>query len=62
LPGRFDIWRRGGPALHWLFQRGEETFGVRTKGVDRVVSPHISAVEKGRAGETLLKAGVASTR
>jgi hypothetical protein len=45
-------------AGYWLFQRGDETFGVRTKDVDCVLSPHLSAVEKGRAvAETLLKAG-----
>jgi hypothetical protein len=45
-------------AGYWLFQRGDTTFGVRTKDVDCVLSPYVSAVEKGRAvAETLLKAG-----
>ena len=44
-------------AGYWLFQRVDQTFGVRTKDVDCVLSPHLSAVEKGRAvAETLLKA------
>lgn len=34
-------------AGYWLCQRGDETFGVRTKDVDCVLSPHLSAVEKG---------------
>lgn len=44
-------------AGYWLFRRAAATFGVRTKDVDCVLSPHVSAVEKGRAvAETLLKA------
>ncbi len=44
-------------AAYWLFQ-GDDTFGVRTKDVDCVLSPHLSAVEKGRAvAEKLLAAG-----
>ena len=44
-------------AGYWLFQ-GDQSFGVRTKDVDCVLSPHLSAVEKGRAvAETLLAAG-----
>lgn len=35
-------------AAYWLF-RDDETFGVRTKDIDCVLSPHLSAVEKGRA-------------
>ena len=35
-------------AAYWLFQ-GDDTFGVRTKDIDCVLSPHLSAVEKGRA-------------
>jgi hypothetical protein len=41
-------------AGYWLFQ-GDDSFGVRTKDVDCVLSPHLSAVEKGRAvAETLI--------
>jgi len=44
-------------AAYWLF-RGDDTFGVRTKDIDCVLSPHLSAVEKGRAvAEKLLAAG-----
>ncbi|EEF58207.1 hypothetical protein [Pedosphaera parvula] len=44
-------------AGYWLFQ-GDESFGVRTKDIDCVLSPHLSAVEKGRAvAEKLLAAG-----
>jgi hypothetical protein len=44
-------------AGYWLFQ-GDDTFGVRTKDIDCVLSPHISAVEKGRVvAEQLLAAG-----
>jgi len=44
-------------AGYWLF-KGDESFGVRTKDVDCVLSPHFSAVEKGRAvAEQLLAAG-----
>jgi hypothetical protein len=44
-------------AGHWLFQ-GDDSFGVRTKDIDWVLSPHLSAVEKGRAvTERLLAAG-----
>ena len=43
-------------AAYWLFQ-GDDTFGVRTKDIDCVLSPHLSAVEKGRAvAEKLLAA------
>ena len=35
-------------AGYWLFQ-GNEAFGVRTKDIDCVLSPHLSAVEKGRS-------------
>ena len=41
---------------YWLFH-GDDTFGVRTKDIDCVLSPHLSAVEKGRAvAEQLLAA------
>jgi hypothetical protein len=44
-------------AGYWLFG-GDNTFGVRTKDVDCVLSPQLSAVEKGRAiAEKLLAAG-----
>ncbi len=44
-------------AAYWLFQ-GDNAFGVRTKDIDCVLSPHLSAVEKGRAvAERLLAAG-----
>src|SRR6266576_2256595 len=44
-------------AAYWLF-RGDDTVGVRTKDIDCVLSPHLSAVEKGRAvAEKLLAAG-----
>jgi hypothetical protein len=44
-------------AGYWLFQ-GDQSFGVRTKDIDCVLSPHLSAVEKGRAvAEKLLAAG-----
>ena len=43
-------------AGYWLFQ-GNEAFGVRTKDIDCVLSPHLSAVEKGRSvAEKLLAA------
>ncbi len=43
-------------AGYWLFQ-GDDAFGVRTKDIDCVLSPHLSAVEKGRAvAEKLLAA------
>jgi hypothetical protein len=43
-------------AGYWLF-RANESFGVRTKDIDCVLSPHFSAVEKGRAvAEKLLAA------
>lgn len=43
-------------AGYWLFP-GDGSFGVRTKDVDCVLSPHLSAVEKGRAvAETLFAA------
>lgn len=42
---------------YWLFP-GDNSFGVRTKDVDCVLSPHLSAVENGRAvAEKLLAAG-----
>ena len=44
-------------AGYWLF-RANESFAVRTKDIDCVLSPHFSAVEKGRAvAEKLLAAG-----
>jgi hypothetical protein len=44
-------------AGYWLFQ-DHESFGVRTKDIDCVLSPHLSAIEKGRAvAEQLLAAG-----
>jgi len=44
-------------AGYWLF-RGDDSFGVRTKDVDCVLSPHLSAVEKGRAvAEALIGSG-----
>ena len=44
-------------AAYWLFQ-GDDAIGVRTKDIDCVLSPHLSAVEKGRAvAERLLTAG-----
>ena len=44
-------------AAYWLF-RGNQSFGVRTKDIDCVLSPHLSAVDKGRAvAEKLLAAG-----
>ena len=44
-------------AGYWLFP-GDDTFGVRTKDVDCVLSPQLAAVEHGRAvAETLLAAG-----
>lgn len=44
-------------AGYWLFQ-GDESFGVRTKDIDCVLSPQVAAVEKGRAvAERLLAAG-----
>ena len=44
-------------AAYWLF-RDEQTFAVRTKDADCVLSPHVLAVEKGRVViETLLSAG-----
>lgn len=44
-------------AGYWLF-RGDDSFGVRTKDVDCVLSPHLSAVEKGRAvAEALIASG-----
>ena len=43
-------------AGYWLFQ-GDESFAVRTKDIDCVLSPHLSAVEKGRTvAEKLLAA------
>jgi hypothetical protein len=44
-------------AAYGLFH-GDDAFGVRTKDIDCVLSPHLSAVEKGRAvAERLLTAG-----
>ncbi len=44
-------------AAYWLFQE-DDASGVRTKDIDCVLSPHLSAVEKGRAvAERLLAAG-----
>jgi len=44
-------------AGYWLFS-GYKTFSVRTKDIDCVLSPHLSAVEKGRVvAEKLLAAG-----
>jgi len=44
-------------AAYWLF-RGDQTFAVRTKDADCVLSPHISAVKHGQAvAEKLLAAG-----
>ena len=44
-------------AGYWLSQ-GNASFGVRTKDIDCVLSPQVTAVEKGRAvAEALLKAG-----
>ncbi len=33
---------------YWLY-KGKEAFGVRTKDIDCVLTPHFCAVEKGRA-------------
>jgi hypothetical protein len=44
-------------AGYWLFG-GKGTFSVRTKDIDCVLSPHLSAVEKGRVvAEKLIAAG-----
>ena len=44
-------------AAYWLF-KGDDSFGVRTKDIDCVLSPYLSAVEKGRTvAEKLLAAG-----
>lgn len=44
-------------AAYWLFH-GDESFSVRTKDIDCVLSPHVSAVEKGRVvAEQLIAAG-----
>jgi len=44
-------------AAYWLF-RGEQSFGVRTKDIDCVLSPHLTAVEQGRTvAEKLLASG-----
>ncbi|HEY3760266.1 MAG TPA: hypothetical protein VGN23_00765 [Verrucomicrobiae bacterium] len=44
-------------AGYWLFQ-GNELFGVRTKDIDCVLSPQVTAVKKGRViAERLLTAG-----
>ncbi len=44
-------------AAYWLF-KNEESFGVRTKDVDCVLSPHYTAVQNGKViAERLLAAG-----
>lgn len=44
-------------AAYWLF-KGDDTVGVRTKDIDCVLSPHIAAVDNGRAiAERLIAAG-----
>jgi hypothetical protein len=44
-------------AAYWLYQN-KASVGVRTKDIDCVLSPHLSAVDKGRAvAEKLLAAG-----
>ena len=44
-------------AAYWIL-RNDQSFGVRTKDVDCVLSPHVAAVDKGRAvAEALLAAG-----
>lgn len=44
-------------AAYWLFH-GDDSFGIRTKDIDCVLSPHLSAVEKGRVvAEKLIAAG-----
>lgn len=44
-------------AAYWLF-KGQTTFGVRTKDIDSVISPHVEAVEKGTViAEKLLAKG-----
>ena len=44
-------------AAYWIFRK-DESFGVRTKDVDCVLSPYVAAVDKGRAvAEALLAAG-----
>lgn len=44
-------------AAYWLF-RDNDSIGVRTKDIDCVLSPHIAAVDKGRAiAEQLIAAG-----
>lgn len=43
-------------AAYWIFRK-DESFGVRTKDVDCVLSPYVAAVDKGRAvAEALLTA------
>jgi hypothetical protein len=39
-------------AGYWLFQ-GDDSFGVRTKDIDCVLSPQATAVQKGRAPQDL---------
>lgn len=47
----------GSLATAYRLFHGDDTFGVRTKDIDCVLSPHVSAVEKGRAvAEQLLAA------
>ncbi|MBS0188440.1 MAG: hypothetical protein JSS51_10245 [Planctomycetes bacterium] len=44
-------------AAYWLF-RGKQSYGVRTKDIDSVISPRVEAVDKGRAiAEKLLGEG-----
>jgi hypothetical protein len=44
-------------AAYWLFRR-DQSFGVRTKDIDCVLSPHLTAVEQGRTvAEKLLASG-----
>lgn len=44
-------------AAYWLF-RGKGAYGIRTKDVDSVLSPHFAAVEKGmKIAANLLSAG-----
>ena len=38
----------GSLAAAFRLIQGDDTFGVRTKDIDCVLSPHVSAVEKGR--------------
>lgn len=44
-------------AAYWLF-KGKKSYGVRTKDIDSVISPHVEAVDKGKAiAEKLLAEG-----